>query len=96
MEINRENWVITIDVLQRIYSKCPDNQESLTRIEYINSIERDILPILILIGIQQLALWSNHDMDNNIAVTTAETGYTNDWILLQLVNYFENYSAKIQ
>lgn len=30
MGINREDWVIIVDVLRRIYSKCPDNRESLT------------------------------------------------------------------
>lgn len=38
--------------------------------------------MLILTGIQQLAPWFNNDLDDDIAVTTAETGYTNDWIYL--------------
>ena len=95
MGINREDWVITIDVLRRIYSKCPDNRESLTGIECINGVGGNIPPMLILTGIQ-LAPWFNNDMDDNIAVTTTETGYTNDWISLQWVKHFEKYSAKTQ
>lgn len=51
MGINKKDLVITVNVLQRIYSKCPDNWESLTEMECINSVKKDILPMLILIGI---------------------------------------------
>ncbi len=77
--MQREDWIISVDVVQRIYSKCPDNRESLTAIECINGVGRDISPMLILTGIQQLAPWFNND---DMAITTAETGYTNDWISL--------------
>ena len=55
MGIDRENWVISMDILRGIYSKCPDNRESLTAMECINGIGGDIPPMLILTGIQQLA-----------------------------------------
>ena len=96
MGMGREDWVISVDVVRRIYSKCPDNRESLTAMECINGVGRDIPPMLILTGIQQLAPWFNNDLDDDIAITTAETGYTNDWISLQWVKHFEKYSAKRQ
>ena len=65
MGINREDWMITVDVLRRIYSKCPDNRESLTGMECINGVGGYIPPMLILTGIQQLAPWFNNDMDGN-------------------------------
>ena len=83
-----------VDVVQKIYSKCPDNRESLTAIECINSVGKNILPMLILTWIQQLTPWFNNDLDDDIAITTAETRYTNDWISLQWVKHFEKYSAK--
>ena len=36
---------------------------------------------------QHVGLW-------HISVTTAETGYTNDWISLQKIKHFEKYSAR--
>ena len=78
MGIAREDWVISVDVLRRIYSKCPDNRESLTAMECINGDGGGIPPILILTGIQQLMPWFSNDLDDNISITTAETGYTND------------------
>ena len=96
MGINREDWVITVDVLRRIYSKCPDNRESLMGMECINCVGEYIPPMLILTGMQQLAPWFNNDMADKIAVKTAEISYTNDWISLQWVKHFEKYSAKTQ
>ena len=77
-----------MDILRRIYSKCPDNRESLTAIECINGIRRDISSMLILIGIQQLMPWVNNNLSDDIAVTTVETGYTNNWISLQWIKHF--------
>lgn len=51
-------------------------------------------PILILINIQQLAPWFNNDLDDNIALTIADTRYNNDLISLQWVKYLEKYAAK--
>lgn len=82
MGIGREDWVISVDAGRRIYSKCPANRESLTGMECINGVGEDIPPLLILTGIQRFAPWFNNDMDENIAVTTADTGFTNDWISL--------------
>lgn len=52
--------------------------------------------MLIISGIQQLASWFNKDLSDDIAVTTAETGYINDWISLQWTKHFEKYSARKQ
>ena len=51
IEMGREDWVILVDIVQRIYSKCLNNQKSLTVIECINDVEKDISPMLILIKI---------------------------------------------
>lgn len=83
MGMGREDWVVSVDVIRRIYSKRPDNRESLTAMESINGVGRDIPPMIILTGIQQLAPWFNNDLDDDIAVITAEPEYTNDWISLQ-------------
>lgn len=51
MRISKEDWVVLVDIIRRIYSKCLNNQESLTVIECINGVRRDISPILILTNI---------------------------------------------
>lgn len=55
MSISREDWVISADTTRKIYSKCPDNWESLSALECINGVGDDLPPMLILSGIQQLA-----------------------------------------
>lgn len=80
MGINRKDWIISANELQNIYSKCQDNHESFTWIDYINSFGEDISPMLILTKIQVLTSWLSNDLDDNIAVTKAEIEYTNDWI----------------
>ena len=96
MKIGREDWIVLVDVIRRIYSKCLDNRESFRAIECINGIRRDIPPIVILTSTQQLAPWFNNGLDDYIAVNTDETIYTNDWISLPWVKYFEKHSAKRQ
>ena len=96
IEIEKEDWVILVDVVQRIYSKYSDNQEFLTVMECINGVGRDIPPMFILTGIQQLAPWFNNNLDDDIVITTAKTGYTNNWIFLQYIKHFEKHSAKRQ
>lgn len=54
--IGRDHWKVSADFTTRIYSKCPDNWESLGAMECINGIGDDLPPMLILSGIQQLAL----------------------------------------
>lgn len=83
MEMSREDWVITVDSVKKFYSKCLDNWESLTSMECINGVGCDIPPLLILCGLQQLHPWFNNDLNNIIAVTTTDTGFTNDGIFLQ-------------
>ena len=74
IEMGRKDWVILVNVVRRIYSKYLDNQESLTVIECINGVGRNIPPMLILTGIQQLVPWFNNNLDNDIPITTTETG----------------------
>lgn len=89
MRLGREDWVISVDPVRRIYSKCPDNRGSLTAMECFNGTGNDIPPMLILTGVQLLAPWFSNDLDDNIAITIAETGFTNDWISLQWVRHLK-------
>lgn len=75
MGISRDDWVISADTTRRIYSKCPDNRESLSAMECINGIGDDLSPMLILSGIQQLAPWFNNDLDDDVTITVSETGF---------------------
>lgn len=51
-------------------------------IECFNGVEGDIPLMLILTSIQQLISWFNYNINNNIVITTAKTGDTNNRILL--------------
>jgi hypothetical protein len=78
MSIARSDWVVTVDPHRRIYSKDSDNRESLTGIECINGGGKDIPPMLIMTGVHILASHFNNDLDDDVLVTTSETGYFND------------------
>ena len=94
--IARGDWIIAIDPTRTVYSKCPNNRELLSVIECINSGGRDIPPFLILTGTNILALWFVNDLHSNIAVTTSEIGFNNNWISLQWIKHFEQFSQRGQ
>ena len=90
----RTDYVVTIDPRRAIRSKDPGNRKSLTSVEAINGVGRSIPPILILTGINLLAPFFLNDLDDEILVTTADTGYSNDWIALQWIKHFDKHSLK--
>ncbi len=92
----RSDWVIAVDPTRTIYSKCPNNRELLSAIECINGVGGEIPPFLIVTGTNILAPWFLNDLDPNVAVTTSETGFNNDWISLQWIKHFERYSRRGQ
>ena len=92
----RSDWVISVDPTRTIYSKCPNNRELLSVFECINGTGREIPPFLIVTGTNILAPWFVNDLDPNVAVTTSETGFNNDWISLQWIKHFERFSRRGQ
>lgn len=92
----RNDWAIAVDSTRSVYLKCPNNRELLSAIECINGAEGEIPPFLIVTGTNILASWFVNDMDPNVAVTISETGFNNDWISLQWIEYFERYSRRGQ
>jgi hypothetical protein len=96
MGIARFDWVVTVDPNRRIYSKDPDNRESLTGIECISGGGKDIPPMLIMTEVQILAPHFNNDLADDMLVTTSETGYSNDWISLRWLKHFDRFSQKHQ
>lgn len=96
MSIARSDWIVSMNVTRRIYSKCPDNRESMTFIECINGVDSDIPPMLVVTKVQLLASFFNNDLANNIIVTTSETRYSNDWISLQWLKHFDKFSSRYQ
>ena len=70
--------MIFMDISYWMYFNYPDNWESIIVIEYINEIDGNILLILIVARIQQLALWFNNKLSNNIVITITKTEYTNN------------------
>ncbi len=95
MGIARSDWIVT-DPNRRIYSKDPDNRESLTGIECISGGGKDIPPMLIMTGVQLLAPHFNNDLGDDVLITTSDTGYSNDWISLRWLEHFDRFSQKHQ
>lgn len=92
----RSDWVIAVDPTRAVYSKCPNNRELLSAIECINGAGGEIPPFLIVTGTNILAPWFINDLDPNVAVTTSESGFNNDWISLQWIKHFERFSRRGQ
>ena len=55
--------MLSVDPIRKIYSADPENRESLSSQEYINSIRHNIPPMLIIAGQRILAKW----FQNNLA-----------------------------
>lgn len=97
--IARSDWVLTSifeDANKRISSKDPDNRESLTAVECINAVGLSIPSFLILTGLMIQSSWVNNDLSNDVVISTAETGYSNDWLSLEWLKHFDKHSAKTQ
>ena len=95
-DIARNDWVVTRDRVRRIYSKNPDNRESLTAVECINATGLDIPPMLILTRVNILEPFVNNDLNDDVLITVSESGYSNDYLALQWLYHFDKHSKKVQ
>jgi hypothetical protein len=103
LSIARADWVIGLLELingqkqkQQAWSKCPDNRESLTAIECINGTGLSISSFLIMTGTMIMNFWINNDLNDDVLLSTADTGYSNDWLSLEWLKHFDKHSAKTQ
>ena len=78
----REDWVLSIDPIRKIYSADPENRESLSSQEYINGVGHDIPPMLIIAGQRTLAKWFQNNLADKLAVTVSDSGNADNWISL--------------
>ena len=92
----RNDWIVSASKDRRIYNNDPSNRESLTGVECINGTGRDIPPMLILTGISILAPFFLNDLSDDVLITTAESGYSNDWLALQWIKHFDKHSRNIR
>lgn len=51
MKMNKKDWIIQVNVVQKIYSKYLNNLEFFIIIKYINNIKKDFLSLPILTSI---------------------------------------------
>ena len=79
-----------------MFSKDPDNRESLTAVECINAIGCSIPSFLILTGALIMNSWVNNDLSDDVVLSVADTGYSNDWLSLQWLKHFDAHTAKFQ
>ena len=96
MGVGRGDFVITTNPFQRVFSKDPDNRESLTAIEGINGVGESLPPMIILTGISLLEPYFVNDIDKDTLVTTSESGYSCDYLGLQWIKHFDKFSARGQ
>lgn len=95
--IVRSDWVIShTNTSSRVFSADSDNRKSLIAIECINAMNFSISFFLILTGAMIMQSWINNDLSNDVVLTVAETGYSNDWLSLQWLKHFNIHSAKSQ
>ena len=87
------DYVIVSDPHRRVWKRCPDNRNSCTSIEAISAAGNYIPAFIILPGINIPGSWFDNDLDDRVVLTTSENGYTNDWIALQWLKHFDQYSA---
>lgn len=66
-----------------ITSDMPLRIKSFKELKCIKSVFRFIQAILILTGINQVALLFNNDINDDIMMIKTKTGCTNNWIFLQ-------------
>ena len=52
--------------------------------------------MLILTGISILAPFFLNDLSDDVLITTAESGYSNDWLALQWIKHFDKHSRNIR
>ena len=92
----RNDWIITANNSRRSYSADPSNRESLTAVECINGAGQDIPPFLIVTGVNILAPWVKHDLNDDVVISTSDSGCTNDWLSLQWIKHFDKHIEKIR
>ena len=88
--------LISVDPTRIIYSKCLNNCELLLVFKCINGARHKIPPFLIVTETNILAPWFANDLDPNVDVLISETGFNNNWILLQWIKHFERFSQSGQ
>jgi hypothetical protein len=75
------------------YFGIPENRESATDIEAISIGGRVIPAFLILSGQIHMAYWYQQaELEDNIAIITSATGYSNDEISLEWLKHFDTYT----
>lgn len=92
----RSDWVLTsiFDDKRSVRSDDPDNRESLTVIESINGAGGSIPSFLIMTGLIIMSSWASNDLNGDVILSTAETGYSNDWLSLERLKHFDKHSIK--
>ena len=70
----REDWVLSINPIRKIYSADPENRESLSSQEYINGVGYDIPPMLIIAGQRVLVKWFQNNLADKLTVTISDSG----------------------
>ena len=91
--VGKAQWVIIKDENGRLFMADPDNRESITAVEAIQSGGEDIPPMIILSGKQHLEKYFVlNDLDPDILIAVSDTGYSNDDLSMEWLYHFDRHS----
>ena len=97
VSISKDQQIITREPYRKAYLSTGINRELVTIIEIISSNGVNLLPIIILIGVQFLYQWfKNLALPNYYLLGLLETSYLNNRLAFNQLKYFNIYSSQRQ
>ena len=97
VSISKDQWIIIREPYQKAYLSIDINYEHITIIEIISSNRVNLLPIIILTGIQFLyQQFKNLALPNYYLLGLLEIGYLNNKLAFNWLKYFNAYSSQRQ
>ena len=92
--MGKNQKIVTSDIHRQSYLPSFNNQKTMTIVEYISGNGSVLPPMIILPGIMQQQDWfTNTGIPNNYLLAILNTGYSNNVLLLEWLQYFDQYSA---
>lgn len=81
--------MITLDPNKRLYITDPKNRDYITSVKCISSTSEAIPPLLILLGLNILYKWCQHNnLDKDTVIGKSKTGYLNYDLAIDWLHHF--------
>jgi hypothetical protein len=79
--------------IKEIYTATPENQKSLTIIEYISADGKELPLCIIILGEKHMVSWYNDNMTGLKLIQLSPTDYINEAITIEWLSYFIKHSG---